>query len=129
MLSMTPQVLRDHVRILGWCFIVYSAVFVLIGLAAGAIVLTGGALSGQREAMLITGAVGLFVAGIVLLVSLPGLLIGWGLLRLHSWARILGIIFGVLHLLSVPFGTALGIYAMYVLMNDDARALFDTPRV
>ncbi|MEO6258834.1 MAG: hypothetical protein ABIP63_00730 [Thermoanaerobaculia bacterium] len=126
---MTPQALRDHVRILGWCFIVYSAVLALIGMVAGAIVLTGGAISGEREAMLITGAVGLLIAGFLLLVSLPGLLVGWGLLRLRSWARILGIIFGALHLLSIPFGTALGIYAMVILLNEDARALFDNPRV
>ncbi len=126
---MTPQALRDHVRILGWCFIVYSAVLALIGMVAGAIVLAGGAISGEREAMLITGAVGLLIAGFLLLVSLPGLLVGWGLLRLRSWARILGIIFGALHLLSIPFGTALGIYAMVILLNEDARALFDNPRI
>ena len=126
---MTPETLRDHVRILGWGFIVYSAVVVLVGLVAGAIVLTGGALSGERQAMLITGGAGLFVAGLLLLVSLPGLFIGWGLFRLRPWARILGIIFGALHLLSIPFGTALGVYALYVLLNDDARALFDPPKV
>lgn len=122
---MTTQALRDHVRILGWCFIVYSAIFVLIGVVIGAIVLTGGALSGDREAMLVTGAVGTVIAGVLLVISAPGILIGWGLLRFRPWARILGIIFGVLHLLSIPFGTAMGIYAMFVLMNDDARALFD----
>ena len=126
---MTSAALRDHVRILAWCFLVYSAVAALIGLAVGGIVMTGGALAGGREALLATGAVGLFVAGLLLVFSLPGILVGWGLLRLRPWARILGIIFGSLHLLSIPFGTALGVYALVILLNPEARELFEAQRV
>jgi hypothetical protein len=44
-----------------------------------------------------------------------GLLVGIGLLRRDRWARPLALVVGVLMLLKVPFGTALGIYTLWVL--------------
>jgi hypothetical protein len=116
--------MRDHVRILGWCFIVYSSIIVLVGLCIGAIVLFGGAISGDQQALFITGAVGAGIAGLLIVISLPGMLAGIGLLKLRPWARIVAIIVGVLHILSFPFGTALGIYTLWVLLNAETEALF-----
>ncbi len=42
----------------------------------------------------------------------------------YSRAHVLAIILGVLHLLSFPFGTALGVYALYVLLNAEAPSIF-----
>ena len=44
-----------------------------------------------------------------------GLLVGIGLLRRDRWARPLALVVGILMLLKVPFGTALGIYTLWVL--------------
>jgi len=44
-----------------------------------------------------------------------GLLVGIGLLRRERWARPLALVVGVLMLLKIPFGTALGIYTLWVL--------------
>ena len=41
--------------------------------------------------------------------------IGAGLLMRQPWARMLAIVFGALSLLDIPFGTALGIYTLWVL--------------
>ena len=116
--------MRDHVRILGWCFIAYSALIVLVGLAIGGIVLFGGAISGDRDAMFITGAVGTAIASFLILVSLPGMIAGLGLLKMRPWARIVAIVVGVLHILSFPFGTALGVYTLWVLLNVETEAMF-----
>jgi hypothetical protein len=116
--------MRDHVRILGWCFIVYSSLIVLVGLAIGSVVLFGGAISGDRQAMFITGAVGTAIACFLILVSLPGMIAGLGLLKMRPWARIVAIVVGVLHILSFPFGTALGIYTLWVLLNAETEAMF-----
>jgi hypothetical protein len=121
--------MRDHVRILGWCFIVYSALIVLVGLGIGSMVLFGGAISGDREAMFITGAVGAGIACFLILVSLPGMFAGVGLLKMQPWARIVAIIVGVLHILSFPFGTALGVYTLWVLLNAETEELFRRPTV
>ena len=116
--------MRDHVRILGWCFIVYSAIIVLVGFAIGSIVLFGGVISGDHQAMFITGAVGAAIAAFLILVSLPGMVAGIGLLKMQPWARIVAIIVGAFHILSFPLGTALGVYTLWVLLNAETEALF-----
>ena len=116
--------MRQHVPILGWCFIVYHAILALIGICIGVVVAGAGAISGEREAMLITGTVGVFVAGLLIVLSLPGIICGLGILKFRPWARILAIILGVLHLLSFPFGTALGVYTLVVMMNAEVATLF-----
>ncbi len=56
------------------------------------------------------------IIGWVLLVSLIlGLILAFGLMQKEGWARIYGIVIGILALLSIPFGTALGIYTLWVL--------------
>ena len=116
--------MRQHVPVLGWCFIVYHGIVALVGIVIGLIVSGAGVISGEREAMFITGAVGVLVTGLLIAISLPGIIAGIGLLKYRPWARILAIIIGVLHLLSFPFGTALGVYALYVLLNAEAPSIF-----
>lgn len=45
-----------------------------------------------------------------------GLIAGWGLMDRQPWARTLAIVLGCLSLLDMPFGTALGIYTLWVLL-------------
>jgi hypothetical protein len=56
-----------------------------------------------------------FVTIVLYIRSGLGLLVGIGLLRRERWARPLALVVGVLMLLKVPFGTALGIYTLWVL--------------
>ena len=53
----------------------------------------------------------LFIGGAAI-----GLLTGWGLLDRQPWARILAVVLACFSLLDVPFGTALGIYTLWVLL-------------
>jgi hypothetical protein len=116
--------MRDHVRILAWCSIIYSSIIVLVGICIGAVVLFGGAISGDREAIFITGAVGAGIAFFLIVIALPGMIAGIGLLKMRPWARIVAIVVGALHILSFPLGTALGIYTLWVLLNAETEALF-----
>jgi hypothetical protein len=65
----------------------------------------------------ILAAIGLSLCAI----SAVGLLAGWGLLTWKSWARILAIVLGVLNLINFPFGTALGIYTLWVLLPAESE--------
>ncbi len=47
--------------------------------------------------------------------------IGAGLLARQPWARMLAIILGGLSLLDIPFGTALGIYTLWVLLPAESE--------
>lgn len=126
--------MRDHIRILGILNIVMGALTALIGIAA-LLVLGGvagaissglsGDLDNGQVAAPILAIVGLCIAVFFLILALPSILGGWGLLNFRPWARILIIIVSVLHLLNFPFGTALGVYGLWVLLSDEARRIFE----
>jgi hypothetical protein len=48
-------------------------------------------------------------------------------LNYKPWARVLGLVLAVINLFNIPFGTALGIYALWVLLNKDTERLFAQP--
>lgn len=59
--------------------------------------------------------VALFVC---LVIALPSLIAGWGLLNNRGWAMTLALIVGCLRLFSFPIGTAIGIYTIWVYVED-----------
>jgi hypothetical protein len=128
--------MRDHVRILAILNIVLGSIGLLVGI--GFLLLFGGlgvfaslADGGQNADALIAipvmGAVGGFVFGILLLFSAPQIIGGIGLLKGQSWARILMIVVSALGLLSIPIGTAIGIYGLWVLLNEETVRMFAAP--
>ena len=60
----------------------------------------------------------------IALISVPTVIGGIGLLKFREWARILLIVMSALNLINIPFGTALGIYGLWTLLNDGTRVLF-----
>jgi uncharacterized membrane protein (DUF2068 family) len=56
------------------------------------------------------------VGVIILANAVAGLITGWGLLQREPWGRMLAIVMGCLNLIHIPFGTALGIYTLWVLL-------------
>jgi hypothetical protein len=65
------------------------------------------------------------IGGSLFLVAVGGILVGWGLLKHQSWARIAAIVLGIVSLLHPPFGTALGIYTLWVLLSDQGGVEYD----
>lgn len=55
---------------------------------------------------------------LIILVALPSLIGGWGLLTQQRWAMTLVLIVGCLKLFSFPIGTAIGIYTIWVYSED-----------
>lgn len=53
------------------------------------------------------------------------LLLAWGLYERQAWARILGIVIAFLALIRFPFGTALGIYTLWVLLPEGSAREYD----
>jgi len=53
------------------------------------------------------------------------ILTGYALLTRKPWARILAIVLGILALIKLPFGTALGIYTLWVLAPQASGAEWD----
>ena len=56
------------------------------------------------------------VGHIFLATGVLGVIAGWGLYERRSWARILAIVLAFISLVHPPFGTAIGIYTLWVLL-------------
>ena len=122
--------MQTHVKVVGALFIVFSALGILLAVGVGAIFgmagMAGAAADSEDAALAIPilGITGGLVTLFLLVLSLPGLATGIGLLMFKPWARILGIVLSALQLLGFPVGTAIGIYSLWVLLNKDTERLF-----
>ncbi len=65
---------------------------------------------------------GFFICLAIAIGSVPALIAGYGLLLKRSWARVWSLIAGVLSLPNVPFGTGVGIYAIWFFVQDETGA-------
>jgi hypothetical protein len=122
--------METHVKVLGVIHIVFSAmglcVALLMSLVFGGAAGIVGA-SGDPDAQIaipIIGLTGTVLVGFLLAASLPGLVVGVGLLKLRPWARIGGIVLSIFDLIFVPLGTIVGIYGLWVLFSKDTEPLF-----
>lgn len=123
--QMGERELQQHIVILGWLYIVGHALLLVVG-AFVFFLLTGiGVATGEAEAAGVLGVVGTSVGLLLTALGLPGVLAGYGLLRHRPWARVLAIVVGVLGLVNIPVGTAIGIYALLVLTQEAAQPYFE----
>lgn len=129
-----------HVSVLGWLVIAHAAMTGLIGF----IVMFGGMfvrnviarnpeflLDGTSpsdvpppEVFALIGPVSFLIGVIFLLIALPSVAAGVGLLRYRSWGRGLTLVLSFLRLLEVPFGTATAIYSFWVLLSKEGRDFY-----
>jgi hypothetical protein len=125
--------IRLHVDVLGR-LLVFWGVFGLLTGAALVILAAGTRMalwslpesgpSGLAAVWILAVCGGILSAG-----GAANLSAGRALERRRSPARVGTLVLSIANLVFVPFGTALGIYAAWVLLNDDARRQFGhTPR-
>ena len=125
-----------HVRVLA----VFHIVFGIIGLvvALGILIVFGGlagaagfAVAEEPDAWIavpLFSIIGTALMLVALMLSIPGIIGGWGLLKRRSWARVLMIVLSALHLINIPFGTVLAVYGLWVLLSDETESLFSAPK-
>jgi hypothetical protein len=75
----------------------------------------------------IVAAVFFTLAALGLVFGATHLWVGSRLRRFREWARAFAIVLAVVDLVCVPFGTGLGIYALWVLLNERSKPLFEEP--
>ncbi len=102
-----------HVRTLGILWLVYAGLRVLQSLALNSFVNADRWVFAQAPFFVhgLLRGVGAFM----LIAGIAGALAGWGLVERRPWARMLAIVLGILVLLNFPFGTALGVFTLWVL--------------
>jgi hypothetical protein len=66
------------------------------------------------------------VAILLLAKAACGFIAGWGLLQREPWARVLVLVVAFVSLFTnIPFGTALGIYTMWVLLPAESEQEYE----
>ena len=123
--------METHVKVLAILYLVFAGVILLLALAIFAItgVVTGivGTTADPSDARIAIPFIrlgGTAAAVFFFVWAVPVLVVGLGLLKREPWSRVLGIVISALSLMHVPFGTALGVYGLWVLFSRDTERLF-----
>lgn len=122
-----------HVDLAGVLFVVWGALITLIGLSTLALGVAATALAASPSSE------GQFAAGVIAatFTTLAILAIVWGaahiavglpLRRHRHWSRLAALMLGSVDLLLLPYGTALGCYALWTLLHHGGRRLFEPAR-
>ena len=123
---------KRHADFLGLLYIAWGAIFALVGLAcaalsAGALVIARDSGPLQTTPNLAAGLTAVTIGVLAVLALSWGVMhlwLGAALRRYQHWARLLALGLGLINLVLFPFGTALGAYACWVLLNEEGRALY-----
>ena len=54
-----------------------------------------------------------------------GFFAGWGLMQRETWARVLVLVLAFISLFNIPFGTAIGVYTLWVLLPGQSQQEYD----
>jgi hypothetical protein len=120
-----------HIDVLGRLHVLLGAFAALVGVSLGILAV---GLDGGLADLGMSGAAG--TAGVWLLALCGATLVAGGvalvatgraLMRRRRLGRLWALALAVPDLLVVPFGTALSVYAFWVLLNDEARQAFGRP--
>ena len=117
-----------HITVLALLFTISSTMLLIMGISisVGLPIITTLLSDGNLNSMftLITR----YVGGVMLFFSIPGYLCAYGLFNQKSWSRIFAMILSIISLFSIPIGTCIGVYGLYVLMQDDVIELFENKK-
>ena len=125
--------MKRHVDFLSTLYVTWGAIFALVAVAGFA--LAGGAFAiaessgpvrfGSEMAARLTGVTITLIALIALVWAILHIFVGRHLKKLRPSARLMALALGLGNLIVFPFGTALGGYALWALLKDDGRRLFE----
>ena len=117
--------MEKHVQLIGIFWIVLGSIsflagFIVFGILFGISFFPDLGSEAPSILRIVGSSVGLFLW----ILSVPKIICGIGLLKRCEWARILTLVIAFLGLFNIPLGTALGIYTLVIMFNDEVEALF-----
>jgi predicted nucleic acid-binding Zn ribbon protein len=117
---------QGHLQLVGILWLAMSAFSVIGGVVlyiiANTLLAPGGAAGAPPFLRPLLTVVSILLLG----KSALGFVAGWGVLQRESWGRILVLVLAFVSLFTnIPFGTALGIYTMWVLLPGDSEQEYE----
>jgi hypothetical protein len=122
--QLNEREMHQHVIAVAWLNIAADAIFLLVGLCGFLLFVGIGIISAHPTAMGVLGIIGTVALLFFAALALPSILAGYGLLKRQRWGQILGIVVGFLSLVNFPMGTLIGIYTLWVLLQEAATGYF-----
>jgi hypothetical protein len=124
-----------HVAVVGWLQIVNGLIGIVAGAFMATLILGAGAFSASlmhdggaaREGALLMEFMATTAAalgGLMLVLSVPGVVAGIGLLKRASWSRVMALVLSAFELVLFPIGTVLAAYTVFVLSQQAAVDAF-----
>jgi hypothetical protein len=122
----------NRIDLVGMLFVLWGSLSALIGasmlaLGLGAVTLvesssrtTGG---GQIAAVFVAAAF-TTLAVMAIIWGIAHIMVGLPIQRRRHWSRLGALMLGAVDLLLLPYGTALGVFTLWILLRQDARAAF-----
>ena len=113
-----------HVRVAAWLHILLGAFWVcvlgFVGLFFGAAGAIAGAASQGSHAGILAWIAGFGLALLLFLLVFPVLEIVGGVMLLNgsTAGRVVTIVFSILELINIPFGTIIGVYSLWALLRE-----------
>ncbi|MGD0337838.1 MAG: hypothetical protein ABSB78_03520 [Bacteroidota bacterium] len=130
--------MEKHITLVGVLNIVYRGLAIIVAMVLIVIALGFGGLfdflirSGSIkpheipiEVLNIIPLILLIIAIIIISFSTLGIIGAIGVLKRKEWARILLLVISFFNLVRVPLGTILGVYSIWVLLNNETIKLFN----
>lgn len=102
--------------------------FSILGLIIGGLIFTIlffiGDFVDDADAQTVLTIIANIIMVVIVILSIPGIIAGIGLLKRKEWARILTLILSVLDLINFPIGTAVGAYSIWALVQPEVVEQF-----
>jgi hypothetical protein len=125
----------SHIDFVGILFMLWGLLTMLIGLStlalgigAVAIIASAARTGGAQVAAGVTAAAFMALGLIAIAWGVAHVAVGPPLRRRQPWSRVFALTLGAVDLLLLPYGTALGCYALWVLLHEEGRKPF-APRL
>jgi len=122
----------SHIDLVGVLFLLWGLLTTLVGLStlalgigAIALVASGTPGGGGQFAAGITAAAFTALALVAILWGVAHIVVGVPLRRRRHWSRVAALVLGSVDLVLLPYGTALGCYALWVLLGEEGKKLFE----
>jgi hypothetical protein len=118
------QIMEKHIQIVAALRIGFSILGLLIGVLVYSLFFFLGDFIDEADARIVFTIIAKVVLVAIIILSIPGIIAGIGLLKRKEWARILTLIISVLDLINVPIGTAVGAYSIWALVQPEVVEQF-----
>jgi hypothetical protein len=117
--------MKKHVTVVGSIQIGFSVLGLMVAATVFvALTFARGFIGDDDTAQMVVGFISTSIPLLIGFISAVGLIGGIGILAYKPWARYLVIVVSTIGCVNIPFGTVKGIYAIWVLVNDETLELF-----